>query len=304
LISSFFPMNWMATQLNMKSIYICFEPYPWFHDSLVINNFPFLERNALKFLKILYSDYDIRATQSADEILVLSRFIEEQIKQIYGRSALVCREGVDIGFFKRRVCPEVFDKYHGYKVILHVASLNTFARTDLVIKALPTIASKIPDVKLLIIRKLDNVKARKSLENLAECLGVSGRIEFLPFLDEELLPCYYSLANVLVQPTQNLSASLSIKEAMACETPVIGCLGDGTEEDIGEEGSGFLVPPSNVDQLALRTVQILENPSLARKMGKRGRERIGRLFTWDKVADVVWKAVNGDVKRCTNGDDL
>jgi len=304
LIASFFPMNWVVTQFNVMSIYLCFEPFPWFHDPFMINSFPFFKRQLLKFAKVLYLNYDLDGTKKVKEIITLSEFTKSMIKRIYGREAHVCREGVDLEHFKRRVCPELSRKYSGYKIILHIASFlphskfNPITRTDLLIRALPIVASRIRNVKLLIIKKIDNVNARKVIEKLASDLGVLDRIEFLPFVDEKLLPCYYSLADVFVQPTQNQSANLPVKEAMACETPVVAFRGDGTEEDIGKDGEcGFLVPPLSVDQLALKIIQILENPSMAKKMGKKGRERVEKLFSWEKVTNNIWEIINRNMKE-------
>jgi glycosyltransferase involved in cell wall biosynthesis len=303
LIASFFPMNWVVAQFNLMSVYLCFEPFPWFHDPLVINSFPFFKRQLLKLAKALYLHYDLDGTKKVKDVITLSEFTRSRIRKIYGREAHVCRVGVDLEHFKRRVCPELFRRYSGYKIILHIASFvphsrfNPITRTDLLIRTLPIVMSRIRNVRLLIIKKIDNANARKAIEKLASELGVLDKVEFLPFIDEKLLPCYYSLADVLVQPTQNHSANLPVKEAMACETPVVAFRGDGTEEDIGEDGEcGFLVPPLSVDQLALKTIEILENPSLAKEMGKKGRERIKKLFSWEKVANTIWEIINRDVK--------
>jgi glycosyltransferase involved in cell wall biosynthesis len=289
LVATFFPMNWIITQFNKKTIYICFEPFPWFHDCNMMNSLPLLERTLVKFAKVFYSSYDESGTKNVDRILVLSGFIASKIRDIYGRDALICREGVDTEHFRRKTSSDFSKKYEGYDIILHSASFTPINRTDLLVKALPKVMKEVPNVRLLIMQKMDRPKGRKKICDLAKKVGAINKIEFLPFIEENMLPYYYSLASVLVQPTQNQSASLPVKEAMACGTPVIACRGDGTEEDIGNDG--ILVPIEQPDELASAIIQILKNPSLRKQMGKNGRERVKKVFNWDKVANVIWGSV-------------
>lgn len=133
--------------------------------------------------------------------------------------------------------------------------------------------------------------ARAQIVSPAEQLVVLGNIEFLPFIVDAMLPYYYSLAHIVVQPSLHEAASLPTKEAMACETPVIDCYGDGSEDDIGNRGCGLRVPHGAVEALSDSIVRIPEDEGAARRMGRIGRERVLRLFTWDKVADSIYASI-------------
>jgi len=60
--------------------------------------------------------------------------------------------------------------------------------------------------------------------------------------------------------------------------------------------TGFTVPPGDVDQLAVRLLELLENPALARRMGEAGRRRAQRLFTWDATARRMHEAIQTVVR--------
>jgi glycosyltransferase involved in cell wall biosynthesis len=144
----------------------------------------------------------------------------------------------------------------------------------------------------------DDKQAKTNLIERAHQLGVGDNIEFLPFLKEEMLPYYYSMADVVAQPSLCEAASLPIKEAMACGTPVIGSYEDGSREDIGESQAGFLVHNGDVNELAKHLITILKDEKLAAIMGEKGRQRAVAALSWERVVDVIWNVIN--VERKSN----
>jgi len=50
------------------------------------------------------------------------------------------------------------------------------------------------------------------------------------------------------------------------------------------QDSGLLVPPRDPEAMAAAIVTLLENESMRREMGQRGRNRARALFDWDIVA--------------------
>src|SRR4030042_7016998 len=37
-LSTYYPMNWVATRLGKRTIYFCYEPFVWFHDPAALSN--------------------------------------------------------------------------------------------------------------------------------------------------------------------------------------------------------------------------------------------------------------------------
>lgn len=73
-------------------------------------------------------------------------------------------------------------------------------------------------------------------------------------------------------------------EAMACETPVVATRVGGIKEVVVDRETGFLVPPGDPARLGRAIAKVLEEPDLARRMGKKGRRRVLQHFTWDRIA--------------------
>jgi glycosyltransferase involved in cell wall biosynthesis len=82
-----------------------------------------------------------------------------------------------------------------------------------------------------------------------------------------------ALANVLPSEWyENYSATL--RESLACGTPVIGADIGGIPEQVTDGWNGYLFEPGNADQLAEKIRRLVENPALAVEMGRRGRRQV------------------------------
>jgi hypothetical protein len=73
-------------------------------------------------------------------------------------------------------------------------------------------------------------------------------------------------------------------EAMACACPVIGSDVGGISFTIVDGETGFLVPAKDPMALAARLAAILGNSALRERLGRAGRARVEREFTWSTVA--------------------
>ena len=107
------------------------------------------------------------------------------------------------------------------------------------------------------------------------------KVKFLGSLGErELLP-WYQRAAILVRPDlDELSCGLSSLEALSCATPIVG-----TGQDIVEDRvNGILVKPRK-EELATGIRTLIENKSLRRECGKRGRRLIEEHFSIDSNAE-------------------
>jgi glycosyltransferase involved in cell wall biosynthesis len=73
-------------------------------------------------------------------------------------------------------------------------------------------------------------------------------------------------------------------ESLACGTPVIVSNVAALPEVVRDGVTGFLVPPNDPQAIRSKLQFLSSNPSLAREMGRQGRETVLGQFTWDAVA--------------------
>jgi glycosyltransferase involved in cell wall biosynthesis len=72
---------------------------------------------------------------------------------------------------------------------------------------------------------------------------------------------------------------------MACGVPLVATTGGALPEVVGRDGeTGLLVPPGDVDALAVGVLRALGDPDLRARIGPAGRERVLSRFTWRETA--------------------
>ena len=116
-------------------------------------------------------------------------------------------------------------------------------------------------------------------------LGLNRKIIFLGFVADNLLPKFYNLADIFVLPSIDKSEAFGVVslEAMASGVPVVSSDLAGVRSVIGKREAGVLVKPGDVDKLANTLKYLLDNPTECQQMGKIGREKVLKEYTWDKI---------------------
>lgn len=128
----------------------------------------------------------------------------------------------------------------------------------------------------------DDPDALRALNTLADRLGIaSARRVFVGHVDDATLIELYRECAVFVFPSLQEGFGLPALEAMACGAPVICSDVSSLPEVVGH--ADLLVPPGDVDALATRMAEVLENPERAHAMRAHGLQRAAN-FSWDAVA--------------------
>jgi glycosyltransferase involved in cell wall biosynthesis len=79
--------------------------------------------------------------------------------------------------------------------------------------------------------------------------------------------------------------SNSIMEYMALGKPVIATNSGGSKELVQHDKTGFIIRPSDVDDLTARILQLLDNREQAEKMGLSGKQRIENDFNIQRMVN-------------------
>jgi phosphatidylinositol alpha-1,6-mannosyltransferase len=171
-------------------------------------------------------------------------------------------------------------------LLLTVGRLVPRKGIDTVLRALPTIAERCPDVAYVVAGSGPD---RSRLEELADQLGVRDRVRFVGDVDHDRLPLYYSAADLFVMPAREdppdvEGFGLVFLEANACGTPVIGARSGGIPDAIRDGETGLLVPPNDPEAFADAAVRVLTDLDLAETLGRQGRHRAVNEASWDHIA--------------------
>jgi len=173
------------------------------------------------------------------------------------------------------------------RMILFVGRLTPVKGVLNLVKAMPMVISKHPEVKLVILGKGELERSISDLINVLK-IGdkVKTRFEFVP---EKERIVHYGACDLFVAPSLYEPFGIIALEAMAMEKPiVVGARGTSGFRDFvipsGPDQTGIHVDGNNSADIAWGINSLLEDLEGAKEMGKRGRIRVKQHFTWDKIA--------------------
>jgi glycosyltransferase involved in cell wall biosynthesis len=89
----------------------------------------------------------------------------------------------------------------------------------------------------------------------------------------------YAKADLFIFPTLADVLPLAIMEALASGLPVITTTVGAITEQVDDGVTGFLIPPNDGNALADRTLRLVHDPDLRRRMAAAAREAAGRQFS-------------------------
>jgi glycosyltransferase involved in cell wall biosynthesis len=183
--------------------------------------------------------------------------LERQWAQALGiRDGYVLHVGV---FSHRKNIPTLL------RAFAHLRSKKNWATRQLVLAG-----SEVPGVTgaseiYQTIRNLD----------LAESVVLTGHVP------DEHIPGLYAHARVVVVPSLYEGFGFPVLESMAVGTPVVASNTSSLPEVAGD--AAILVPPEDEHALANAIQDLIENPSIAEQLCRKGLAR-ARQFTWQRAA--------------------
>lgn len=194
--------------------------------------------------------------------------------------------GVDVERFRPGLDGRPVRRQYGIpdnaRVILFVGALDRahhFKGVGYLLRVFSRIEQR--DVLLMLIGDGD---LRQLLIAQADDLGVSGRTLFMGAVPNEQLPLYYGAADVVVLPSfPPESFGITLIEAMACGKPVVAHDIPGVRSVVRDGEDGLLARPGDADDLAEKMRILLNDPSLCREMGRRGRAKVEEKYAWPKI---------------------
>lgn len=150
------------------------------------------------------------------------------------------------------------------------------------VEALAKLRTEHPQAHLTIVGRprLDSPAAKA-----IETLGLEDAVTFSGPLEAHQIVELYDCAELAVVPSLYEGFSLPAVEAMACAVPLVATTGGALPEVVGRDGDAALVvPPGDPSALAAAMGRLLNDAELRDRLGRAGRERVLRRFTWQATA--------------------
>lgn len=230
-----------------------------------------------------YIRREIEEYRQADLIVVPTSFAQRSIRAVAGLPAdrvVLLPYGVDT----ERFCPTgpSVDWAEDDFVVAFVGAVRIRKGVHYLLRAFRQ--ADLEDAQLWIIGP--------HLEESARVLEEAGpRCRILGKVDRGELPAIYRSADVVVLPSVLEGFGIVLLEAMACGTPIIGTSHTAAIDLVQDGKQGFVLEPTNVDELAAVLQTCIANPEDIEKMGRAARKR-SLDYTWQRYAERFVAAVS------------
>lgn len=226
-----------------------------------------------------------------DANYAVSRFVQEGCIVRLGFSPTHLPLAIDTSRFSAGSTPLPAGRV---PVLLHPARLLPWKGVHVSVRALARLRAQGVAARLVVTdtqriadwnAELDDYRVH--IAGLVEELGLQAHVSFAS-ASYDNMPGLYAMADVVLYPTVGDEPfGLVPIEAMACGRPVVATASGGIKETILDGETGFVVGRNDPAALAARIKVLLDQPALAREMGRRGRVHVLAQFDLARFADTL-----------------
>lgn len=172
----------------------------------------------------------------------------------------------------------------GTDFVLGIAGrMVPFKGHDVLIEAVARLVPQLPNLRLHLA---GDGPLRAELEDQVRARDLSAHVRFWGHVAE--VPRFMAICDAVAMPSQpgdGEGLGLAVLEAMAAGKPVVASDMDALPELVEHGSTGMLVPPSDEGALADAVKTLVRDRSRAEEMGRAAWERVGRLFSLDRMVD-------------------
>jgi glycosyltransferase involved in cell wall biosynthesis len=140
------------------------------------------------------------------------------------------------------------------------------------------------NVKFLFVAWVETAFAR-SLERRVDELGIREHVIYHPpVLNKEIAPFFWGSAAYSLSSSYDIFPIVML-EAMASGLPVVATKNGGPSEIITSGEEGYLVEPTNREELAAALVNVLGDEKERTRLGMNAHRKVVARYTWRRIAD-------------------
>jgi glycogen(starch) synthase len=155
----------------------------------------------------------------------------------------------------------------------------------LLLESMRTVWRRRPEVELVLAGS--RVPMTAEVDRFLDALPAEerARIRSVDDVDEGTKADLLRTSACLVLPSKIESFGMVLLEAWAHGTPVVALNLPAIGDIVDHGRDGLLVQPDHPQEMAEAVLALLDDPARSSEMGMNGRQKVERLFSWDKVAE-------------------
>ncbi len=210
-----------------------------------------------QFWKRIFLPFEQRTYRLADKIICECEDTKRVLVERYDvpvEKITVIHCAVNTGKFHFENLPKKPDS------VLYIGRIAKRKGIDFLIRSMPFVVQLIPNAQLLVGGKGSRLEKMKSL---VRQLDLERNVTFLGFVPDNQLNTLYNQAQCVVVPSIFEGFGITVIEALAAGTRVVGTDVDGIREILNSGEYGRLVPYGNHRALAAAIIAELKEPKRA-----------------------------------------
>lgn len=248
------------------------------HDVILVNE----KKINMFYNKVIY--------KFSDAIIVHSEKNKQQLSDLYkicNKKIFVTPHGsfdyyrgsttIDSNFYKTK-----FAVTKNQLVLLFFGFIKEYKGLDLLLEAMHNIKNL--NLALIIAGRFESIEIKnnimKQIKNLPPNITI---IKDFDFIDEEKIPIYFTIADIVVLPYKRISHSGVLHLAYSFSKPVLATNVGDFDESVENFKSGLLVEP-NVDSIQTAIERIVSDDLDLRSMGLYANKLNSSKYSWTASA--------------------
>jgi len=230
-----------------------------------------------QFWKWVFVPFEKRTYRLATRVICVSEDTRRDLVDHYGipeEKVSVIYNAVESGRFRPLGAGKIPD------MVLYIGRIDKRKGIEFLIRSMPLVLRELPGARLVVGGKGGDLEKMKALVGR---LHLESSVTFLGFVPDDRLNALYNQAQCVVVPSIFEGFGITVIEAVAAGTRVVGADVDGIRGILSDGAYGTVTPYGNRPGLAKAIVAELGNPRPAGPLGTeyqagRFRERYREAF--------------------------
>jgi glycogen(starch) synthase len=227
-------------------------------------------------------------TYEAWRVICCSNYMVSHVQWAFGLpkdKLIMIPNGVDTDVYEKLNVDELSQFRNKFalpeeNIVLFVGRLVYEKGAHVFVNAVPKVLEKV-DAKFIVV---GDGYMKEQLSSMVKSMGLSHKVLFTGFLDDETLRKLQKCADVCVVPSLFEPFGIVALEAMAAQSPVVVSDTGGLSEIVEHDVTGVKVYINNPDSLAWGITRILLDKEYAKNVRANAYKKVREVYNWNNIA--------------------
>ena len=179
------------------------------------------------------------------------------------------------------------------KIILFIGRMDAVKGVHLLIESFASNRSSLKEWQMVLIGT--NTPYRNQMQKLVKDNNLGDSIYFLDPVFGKTKSKAYHASEIVAIPSIKDAMTIIAPEASCCAKPVL--ITNTSDFPILAEMGGSIEVSPTVPAISEGLLKLVNNPSLRKTMGEKGREFVTKKYSWDKIADDYLNVFQSSLKN-------